>query len=62
VKLPGCTNRLGQRLFGCYAAAVQPLFSHDGAMGLGYYDMMISTFPTRGSYMITTVPVRSTAR
>ena len=57
VRLPGCDDRLGQRRFLCYAAAPQPIFSQRGRLGLGYYDSQTSSFPTRGSYLVTTVPV-----
>ena len=37
--------------------AQQPSFSEPGRFGLGYYDSMRSQFPTRGSYVVATLPV-----
>jgi len=57
IHLPGCADRIGTRLFGCYAATAQPAFSSPGRLGIGYYDSSVSSFPTRGAYLVTSVPV-----
>jgi hypothetical protein len=57
VRLPGCDDRIGDRLFLCYAATAQPIFSEPGSIGIGYYDAMVSRFPTRGTYRVARVPV-----
>lgn len=62
VELQGCADHIGTRQLNCYAGAPQPAFSVDGQVGLGYYDSSISIFPTRGSYMVTSVDADNLAR
>lgn len=57
LRLPGCGDRIGERLLRCYAAAVQPAFSSPGRLGIGWYDSRTSSFPVRGTYVVATVPI-----
>jgi len=57
LRLPGCDDRIGERLLRCYAAAVQPAFSSPGRLGIGWYDSRTSSFPVRGTYVVATVPI-----
>lgn len=57
IHLPGCDDHIGSRQFGCYAASAQPAFSTPGHLGIGYYDSLVSTFPTRGAYQVSSVSI-----
>ena len=57
VELPGCRDQpSGMPAFYCYAGTVQPRLSTPSALGLGYYDQLVSIGPERGAYLVVTVP------
>jgi hypothetical protein len=58
VPLDGCRDTAGGTDYYCYAATSQPAFSAPGQLGVGYYDRMVAPDPVRGSYFVTTVPVK----
>lgn len=56
IPLPGCSDTVGTSTFWCYAASAQPIFSEPGKLGVGYYDRHVTSNPTRGSYLVATIP------
>jgi len=60
VPLPGCSDQIGTSTFWCYAAAVQPIFSRSGQLGVGWYDRRVSSGPVRGSYVVATLAYTAT--
>jgi hypothetical protein len=62
VFLPGCRDSVGGRQFLCYAGTAQPQFGDGGGgtLGIGYFDQLVAVGPTRGAYLVATVPVQIT--
>ncbi len=56
IELPGCRNQPRDVGYYCYAGTAQPQMSSATALGIGYYDQLVSTDPARGQYRVITVP------
>ncbi len=61
-RLPNCEDASDEGVVGrCYAANLQPTFDEPGAIGIGYYDQIVSTDPPHGSFLVTAVPFEVTS-
>jgi len=60
VFLPNCRDSIGGKQYLCYAGTAQPQFDSSGAIGIGYFDQLVGLVPTRGAYLVATVPLRIT--